>query len=263
MPGNLRCRASSPHNAMSPDAVEISLVIPAYNEAQRISSTLDRVTAYFDREAFPVEILVVDDGSTDSTIELVRAIAGKDPRVRLVRNDRNRGKGFSIRHGVLEAKGEIVLFSDADLSSPIEESRNLLDPIRQGSLDIAIGSRALDRSLIGVRQSWLREQSGRVFNAFVRIILGLPYNDTQCGFKAFRRVPLIPVFERQKVLGFGFDPEMLYLARLRGLRTGEIPVRWDHVRGSKVHFLSDAISMFFDLIRIHWNHLSGKYRWEN
>ncbi|MBZ5554706.1 MAG: glycosyltransferase family 2 protein [Acidobacteriia bacterium] len=247
---------------MSPGAVEISVVIPAYNEAQRISLSLERIGAYFNNEQSSVEIVVVDDGSSDQTVDVIKETAAKDPRVRLVRNDRNRGKGFSVRHGVLEARGEIVLFSDADLSSPIEESKKILDPIRQGLLDLAIGSRALDRSLIGVRQSWLREQSGKVFNAFVRTILHLPYSDTQCGFKAFRRHLMIPVFERQRIFGFGFDPEMLYLARLRGLRAGEIPVRWNHVQGSKVHFLSDAISMFFDLVRIRWNHLSGKYRWE-
>ena len=247
---------------MSSGAVEISVVIPAFNEAQRISLSLERIAAYFSNEQASVEIVVVDDGSSDNTVEMVKAWATKDPRVRLVRNDRNRGKGFSVRHGVLETRGAIVLFSDADLSSPIEESKKILDPIRNGHLDLAIGSRALDRSLIGVRQSWLREQSGKVFNAFVRIILDLPYSDTQCGFKAFRRGPMIPVFERQRIFGFGFDPEMLYLAGKRGLRVGEIPVRWNHVQGSKVHFLSDAISMFFDLVRIRWNHFSGKYRWE-
>jgi dolichyl-phosphate beta-glucosyltransferase len=247
---------------MSSAAVEISIVIPAYNEAQRISLSLERISAYFKNEPSSVEIVVVDDGSTDKTVEVVKTLVEKDPRVRLVRNDRNRGKGFSIRHGVLEARGDIVLFSDADLSSPIEESQKILDPIRRGVLDLTIGSRALDRSLIGVRQSWLREQSGKVFNAFVRILLGLPYSDTQCGFKAFRRSPMIPVFQRQRIFGFGFDPEMLYLASLRHLRIGEIPVRWNHVAGSKVHFLSDALAMFFDLIEIRWNHLRGKYRWE-
>jgi glycosyltransferase involved in cell wall biosynthesis len=248
---------------MSSGAVDISIVIPAYNEAQRIDLSLEHIAAYFNNEPASVEIVVVDDGSSDSTVEVIKVRAAKDPRVRLVRNEGNRGKGFSVRHGVLEARGELVLFSDADLSSPIEESKKILDPLRNGLLDLAIGSRALDRSLIGIRQSWLREQSGKVFNAFVRTILDLPFSDTQCGFKAFRRSPMIPVFECQRILGFGFDPEMLYLAKLRGLRVGEIPVRWNHVRGSKVRFLSDAVSMFFDLIRIRWNHFSGRYRWED
>ncbi len=245
---------------MTPSSVEVSLVIPAFNEARRIRSSLEMVQKYFGREGRTYEVVIVDDGSSDETASLVRAAQAQNPSIRLVSNDRNRGKGFSVRHGVIEARGDIVLFSDADFSSPIEESEKLLDPIRQGQYDVTIGSRALDRTLIGVRQPWLREQSGRIFNLCVRLILGLPFADTQCGFKAFRREPMLPLFERMKVLGFGFDPELLYLASVDHLRIGEIPVRWNHSRGSKVSFFSDAVEMFFDLVKIRWNHLRGRYR---
>lgn len=245
---------------MTSAAVDVSVVIPAYNEAQRITSSLLRIEEYFRRQKFSFEVVVVDDGSSDKTCETVLAASAKNPTVRLVRNDRNRGKGFSVRHGVLEAKGEVVLFTDADLSAPIEESDKLIHVIREEGIDVAIGSRALNRQLIGVHQPWWREQSGKVFNFLVRLLLGLPYIDTQCGFKAFRRLPMIPVFQRQTILGFGFDPEMLYIANRHGLRIKEIPVRWDHIEGSKVSYLSDSLNMFFDLLRIRWNNFRGRYR---
>lgn len=247
---------------MTSSAVEVSIVIPAFNEAKRISSTLAHVVFFFQSQNNSFEVVVVDDGSTDATAEAVSIAALANPDIRLVRNERNRGKGYTVRHGVLEAVGEIVLFTDADLSAPIEESPKLIDPIRSGTLDVTIGSRAVNRNLIGIHQPWLREQSGKIFNRLVRMILGLPFADTQCGFKAFRRKPMLPVFERLDILGFGFDPELLYVATLRRLRIGEIPVRWDHVAGSKVSFLSDSLRMFFDLLRIRWNHFTGCYREE-
>jgi glycosyltransferase involved in cell wall biosynthesis len=247
---------------MTSNAVEISVIIPAYNEGRRIASSLMEIKRHFGKLQRAFEIVVVDDGSSDDTVSIVQAAADNNPVLRLVRNDRNRGKGYSVRHGVLESHGKLVLFSDADLSAPIEESAKLLEAIEQRGLDVAIGSRALNRQLIGARQPWLREQSGKVFNACVRLILGLPYVDTQCGFKAFRREAVLPIFQRQCVFGFGFDPELLYVARLHGLKVGEVAVQWNHVPGSKVSFLSDSIHMFCDLIRIRWNHLRGKYEWE-
>ncbi len=244
---------------MNSSAVDVSIVIPAYNESRRIASSLRQIEEHFQRREASYEIVVVDDGSTDETAAVVRAAQAENQTVRLLSNNGRQGKGFSVRHGVQEAAGDIVLFTDADLSAPIAEAEQLLAPIRSGAFDVTIGSRGLDRSLIGVHQPWLREQSGRFFNFFVRGILGLRFSDTQCGFKAFRRRPMLAVFERMRVLGFGFDPEMLYVASLHGLRIGEIPVRWSHAPGSKVSFARDPFSMFLDLLRIRWNHFRGLY----
>jgi glycosyltransferase involved in cell wall biosynthesis len=180
------------------------------------------------------------------------------PFLRLVSNGKNRGKGYSVRHGMLEASGRIALFTDADLSSPIEESEKLLSAIRAGN-DVAIGSRALDRSLIFARQARFREVAGIIFNGFVRLFTGLAIHDTQCGFKAFVREPCRVIFEQQRIEGFGFDPEVLFLARRHGLRTAEVPVRWAHDPGTKVHMLRDSLLMFGDLVYIRWNWLLGRY----
>ena len=180
--------------------------------------------------------------------------------VRLIQNPGNCGKGFSVKHGALQAQGDIVLFTDADLSAPISEMPKLIDPIVEGKCDVSFGSRALDRSLIGVHQSKLREFSGRIFNLFVQALTGLNFKDTQCGFKAFRRQAMIPVFRQQRITDFGFDPEILYIAQKHGLRLEEIPVQWNHVEGTTVCFLKDSLKMLFDLVLIRWNDLTGKYR---
>jgi dolichyl-phosphate beta-glucosyltransferase len=240
--------------------LEISIVIPAFNEAARIGITLEKIKQYLEEIRCSAEVLVVDDGSTDPTTEIVRKYGATWPSLRLVQNPANRGKGFSVRNGALQARGEIILFTDADLSAPITEMPKLVNPIQDGHCDVTFGSRAIDRSLIGIRQSPFREYSGRVFNVFVQVIAGLPFKDTQCGFKAFRRACILPVFERQTVTGFGFDPELLYIARNRGLRLMEIPVRWDNAEGTTVHFTKDSLRMFLDLVRIRWNDLKGKYR---
>ena len=247
---------------MTSSPVEVSVVLPAYNEARRILSSLEQVDDHFRKRGFSYEIVVVDDGSTDDTRAVVEEAQAKYSSLRFMTNDRNRGKGFSVRHGVMEARGQFVLFSDADLSAPIEESDKLLNPLREERLELTLGSRSLDRRLIGIHQPWMREQSGRIFNLCVRWILGLNFADTQCGFKAFRRESLVPVFQRMRVMGFGFDPEMLFVAKAYGLRMREIPVRWNHAAGSKVSFVSDAILMFFDLIRIRWYNFRGCYRRE-
>jgi dolichyl-phosphate beta-glucosyltransferase len=252
---------------------ELSIVIPAYNEEDRLSRTLTRIREYFsareashgsaaeDRRAIPleqIEILIVDDGSKDGTARIAAEWAREMPGLRLVSNLENRGKGYSVRHGMLEARGRLALFTDADLSSPIEEIEKLLAALDAGN-DIAIGSRALDRSLIFGHQSRLREIAGMIFNGFVRIFTGLPFHDTQCGFKIFRREPSRIVFEQQCIERFGFDPEILFLAQRHGLCTAEVPVRWAHDEGTKVHVLRDSVMMFCDLIVIRWNWILGRY----
>ena len=239
---------------------QFSIVIPAYNEAGRIGKTLEAVRDYLQGTHTSAEVVVVDDGSEDPTAVVVEELARRWSHLRLIRNPSNLGKGFTVKNGVLQAQGDIVLFTDADLSAPISEMPKLTGPIGAGECDVTFGSRGIDRSLIGIHQSPLREYSGRFFNLFVRWILGLPYKDTQCGFKAFRRPDILPAFQRQRITGFGFDPEILYIARKRGLRLREIPVRWNHVEGTSVRFLTDPFRMFLDLIQIRWNDLTGKYR---
>jgi dolichyl-phosphate beta-glucosyltransferase len=246
---------------MSQNAPELSIIIPAFNEEKRLGRTLARIHEYF--EACPagpggVEMIVVDDGSTDDTARVVEEYSRRIPSLRLVSNGENRGKGYSVRHGMLEARGRVTLFTDADLSSPIEESEKLLAAIRAGN-DVAIGSRAMDRSLITVHQSRFREIAGMIFNTFVQLFTGLPFVDTQCGFKAFVREPTRIVFEQQRIERFGFDPEILFLAQRHGLRAVEVPVRWAHDPATKVHVFRDSVLMFTDLIYIRWNALLGRY----
>ncbi|MGA8869549.1 MAG: dolichyl-phosphate beta-glucosyltransferase [Candidatus Acidiferrales bacterium] len=240
---------------------ELSIIIPAYNEEKRLGRTLTHIREYFDAHpAGPggIEIIVVDDGSTDGTARLVKEWTREMPSLRLVSNGENRGKGYSVRHGMLEARGRVALFTDADLSSPIEESQKLLRAIRVGN-DVAIGSRALNRSLIAVHQSRFREIAGMIFNGFVRLFTELPFEDTQCGFKAFVRERSRIIFEQQRTEGFGFDPEILFLAQRHGLRSVEVPVRWAHDPATKVHVLRDSLLMFADLIYIRCNVLTGRY----
>jgi dolichyl-phosphate beta-glucosyltransferase len=222
---------------------------------------LTRVRAYCDGSTrySGVEILIVDDGSRDGTATLVESVAAQDPRVRLLRNPGNRGKGYSVRHGMLEARNEWVLFSDADLSAPIEELDKLLDSVLPGGVQVAIGSRALDRSLIGVHQGHTRELAGIVLNRVMRLVTGLPFADTQCGFKLFRRDAARLIFARQQLDGFTFDVEDLFIARLLNIPAIEVPVRWNNVEGTKVGMMVGP-QFFLDLILIHWYRLKGKYR---
>jgi glycosyltransferase involved in cell wall biosynthesis len=246
---------------MSERPPELSIVIPAYNEEKRLPRTLARIREYFARAGEPgdgIEILVVDDGSADGTALITQEWMREMPCLRLVPNNSNRGKGYSVRHGMLEARGRIVLFTDADLSSPIEESAKLLEAIRAGN-DVAIGSRAVDRTLIKVHQSRLREIAGIIFNSFVRLFTGLPFQDTQCGFKAFVRERSIIIFQQQRVEGFGFDPEILFLAQRHGLRSIEVPVRWAHDEATRVKVVRDSLKMFGDLILIRGNWMLGRY----
>ena len=242
---------------MSATAPELSIIIPSYNEEARLPATLERIAAYVSASGRETEVLVVDDGSKDRTAAVAEAFREKLPSLRVLSNGVNCGKGFSVRHGMLEARGRIVLFTDADLSAPIEEADKLIEALANN--DLAIGSRAMDRSLISVHESPFREFAGIVFNTIVRIILRLPFVDTQCGFKAFRSGPCRILFEQQRIERFGFDPELLYLARHHGLRAVEIPVRWGHSPATKVNMFRDSIQMFLDLVIIRWNALAGRY----
>jgi dolichyl-phosphate beta-glucosyltransferase len=233
----------------------ISIVIPAYNEEKRLPATLRTVQAYLNTKPWQfAEVIVVDDGSRDRTVEVARA-AG----VRVLQNPGNRGKGYSVRHGMLEAKGEWALFTDADLSAPIDDLEKLLDAVDARKAPVAIGSRALDRSLIGVRQPFFRETMGKVFNLAMRMVTGLPFHDTQCGFKLFERRAAAEIFKRQLLDGFGFDVEVLYIARRLGYTAIEVPVRWNDVAGTKVSMWR-GMTAFLDPIKVRWNGIQGKYR---
>lgn len=237
----------------------LSVVIPAYNEALRIGDSLGKIVQYLRTRNFPTELLVVDDGSKDNTVEIVEKARQNFPALRLLRNERNRGKGFSVRHGVLEAQGELVLFTDADLSSPIEEANKLLSALESEHADSAVGSRALERRLIGIRQPFYREYSGRFFNLLVRAFTGLKIHDTQCGFKLFRSATTRRAFEMQRGEGFGFDPELLFLIRRLGGKIVEVPVRWNDNPATKVKFLRHSTQMFFDLAALRVRAMVGRY----
>jgi glycosyltransferase involved in cell wall biosynthesis len=242
---------------MTAETPELSIVIPAYNEEARLPRALARIQDYLAGQSFSAEIIVVDDGSKDGTAAVAEKWPATQPSLRLLRNERNRGKGFSVRRGMLAARGRVALFTDADLSAPIDEAWKLLDALKE--TDVAIGSRAINRRLIEVHQSEVRERAGMIFNLIVRIMTGLPFLDTQCGFKAFRRERCQVVFEQQRVEGFGFDPEVLFLAQRQGLRIAEIPVRWAHDSATKVHVVRDSLRMLADLFVIRWNYLTGRY----
>jgi len=234
-----------------------SIIIPAYNEAERLGKTLDRVLAYVASSLRDVEIIVVNDGSRDSTPELVREYAKANPCLKLVENPGNRGKGYSVRNGMLNATGEVLLFSDADLSSPIEEAPKLFDAL--ANADVAIGSRWLRPEMQTRRQSLLRQFYGRLFNLSLRIFLGLNFKDTQCGFKAFTRAAAKKIFSPQKIERWGFDPELLYLARKARLRVVEVAVAWADVEGTRISPLRDGLRMFGEVLKIRWNAMTGKY----
>ena len=236
----------------------LSVIIPAYNEAQRLEATLRAVHAYLQRQPYAAEIIVVDDGSEDGTASIVRACGGWFPPISVLHNGRNRGKGFSVRHGFLHARGEYLLFSDADLSTPIEEVEKLLAALHE-PCDIAIGSRALRESRVEVHQPWYREHMGRLFNVFVQALAVPGIRDTQCGFKCFTREAALALCQRMTAEGFGFDVEMLYLARRLGYRVREIPVVWRNSPQTRVRVWRDSVSMMGDLVRIRWHDLRGRY----
>ncbi len=235
-----------------------SIVIPAYNERARIPATLKSVVECIRSSGWSAEIIVVDDGSRDATAQVVRAFAVGAPEVRLIQNPGNHGKGYSVRNGLLQALGEIVMFTDADLSAPIEEAERLFAAIAGGA-DIAIGSRWLERTRQTIRQPLYRQFFGRCFNAVTRMVMGLPFADTQCGFKAFTRDAAQTVFQLQTIERWGFDPEILFIALKRGYRIEEVPVSWAHDERSRISYLKDGMRMLEDIAIVRWNALLGRY----
>jgi dolichyl-phosphate beta-glucosyltransferase len=236
----------------------LSIIIPAYNESARIGPALEQVLACVHERSWPAEVIVVNDGSRDDTAQIVRKIAARDPIVRLIENPVNRGKGYSVKNGMLHASGDMMMFTDADLSAPIEEAERLWAAIRGGA-DIAIGSRWLDRGRQTKHQPLYRQLFGRCFNAVTRFIMRLPFADTQCGFKAFRREAAYTVFQLQLIERWGFDPELLFIALKRGYRVREVAVTWGHDERSRLSYLRDGIKMLEELVYIRWNALTGAY----
>jgi glycosyltransferase involved in cell wall biosynthesis len=237
----------------------LTVVIPAYNEALRIPKSLNSIQRHFANKPFAVELIIVDDGSTDSTAAVLPVATAGWPMVRILRNEPNRGKGFSVRRGVLQARGQYVLFTDADLSAPIEEADTLLDLLESTGADAVVGSRALDRSKIGIHQSRFRELSGIVFNLAVRLFTGLRIRDTQCGLKVFRKATTRRAFELQRANGFGFDPELLFLIERAGGKILEQPVQWNHDPATKVRLPRDSVCMLRELVTLRWHAWAGRY----
>jgi glycosyltransferase involved in cell wall biosynthesis len=240
------------------EPVSYSLVIPAYNESERIQSSLQKIVDFLGEQRIIAEVLVVNDGSRDNTADVVRQFAARYSYIRLIENPGNRGKGYSVRNGMLQATGDIVLFTDADLSAPITEAPKLFAEIQKGT-DVAFGSRWLVAKLQTERQSILRQVAGRMYNILMRVLLGLNYKDTQCGFKAFNRRAIDTLFTRQRIERWGFDVELLFLARKFRLKILEVPVQWAHDDRSKINPLVDGIKMFGEMLSIRWNGMTGKY----
>ena len=240
---------------------EVSIVIPAFEEEDRLGSSLEKIVAYLRAEAATAEIIVVDDGSKDKTAAAAEAYFARVPDIaaRVIGYNDNRGKGCAVKTGLQAAQADIALFTDADLSAPIEEMPKLIDPIRSGEFDVTFGSRALDRSLIGTHQPWRREQGGKLVNLMIRTLSGLNFADTQCGFKAFNMSKYRPLLDLMTVDRFGFDVEFLYVANYHNLRMKEIPVRWNNVEGSKVSAVRDTRRMFTELLQIRRNARMGVY----
>ncbi|HEU0184037.1 MAG TPA: dolichyl-phosphate beta-glucosyltransferase [Blastocatellia bacterium] len=238
----------------------LSIVIPAYNEQNRIGRTLTETFDYLERQNYSSEVILVNDGSTDHTVEAVRKFESRaGGRLRLVENPGNRGKGYSVRNGMLNAAGDIALFYDADLATPTSEIVKVVEPIAEDRYDVVFGSRALDRSLIGTRQSRFRETLGWAANWVQFAFTGLRFKDTQCGFKAFRRDTAQSVFRLQRIEGFGFDPEILFIAKKQGWRLLETSVLWNHIEGSKLNPMTAYFNALMEVSTIRWNNLLGKY----
>jgi len=251
----LQCAASKPRA----EPLTYSIVIPAYNEAERIGSTLEKVTAYLVKMGWRAEIIVVNDGSRDATAEIVRSWAQKNPAVRLLDNPGNRGKGYSVRHGMMDAQGDVLVFTDADLSSPIHEAQKLIAALAGGA-DIAIGSRWVDANMQTERQPLYRQFFGRIYNLLLPLILGLHFKDTQCGLKAFTAQAAHAIFPRLRIDRWGFDPEILFLAVKAGMKIAEVPVEWAHDNRSKINPITDGFHMFTEMLRIREYDLARKYQ---
>jgi dolichyl-phosphate beta-glucosyltransferase len=240
----------------------ISIIIPAFEEEARLGDSIEKILSYVEIEKLSAELIVVDDGSGDRTAEVGESAAARYPAVqtKVIRYEPNRGKGFAVKTGLLAADADIAVFSDADLSTPIDELPKLVRPIQTGEYDLTFGSRALDRSLIGLHQPWRREQGGKVFNLIVRTLTRLPFWDTQCGFKAFNMKKFRPLIDVMQIERFGFDVEFLYVANLHGLRLKEIPVRWNHDERTKVNVFRDSYRMFNEVRLIRRNAKKGLYK---
>ncbi len=236
----------------------VSLVIPAYNEEKRLAGTLGRMASYIEHSSFPFEIVVVDDGSTDGTAQLVERFAAKHPWVRLLRHKVNRGKGYAVRTGIFSARGDYIIFTDADLSTPIETADEFLVHLTNGS-DVVVGNRRMHESRLEARQPWIREFLGRIFTRITRFLLRSSITDQTCGFKGFKRPAALEVFHRQSVFDWAFDAEILHIAAKRGLRVRQVPVRWHDESGSKVRVLSACVSSFLSLLVIWRNGITGRY----
>jgi len=236
-------------------AKDLSIVVPAYNERERLGASVVTILEYLSTRDLDAELVIVDDGSSDDTSDIARREAAKFPDIstNIIRYEQNRGKGYAVKTGLMAAQSDLALFSDADLSSPIDEMDKLLDPIRSGRYDVTFGSRALDRSLIGTHQPWRREQGGRIMNLIIRTMSGLKFADTQCGFKAFDLKRFRPLLDVMTVDRFGFDVEFLFVAAYHQLRLAEIPVRWNDVAGSKVSVFRDTRRMISELAQIRRN----------
>jgi glycosyltransferase involved in cell wall biosynthesis len=236
----------------------LSIVIPAYNEGARIENALERVLACVAERNWNAEVLVVDDGSSDNTTDIVHHWMQTHPNLHLIHNEGNRGKGYSVRNGLLQAQGQIVMFTDADLSSPIEEAERLIAALDDGA-DVAIGSRWLEKQRQTIHQPLYRRFFGRCFNWVTRKLMGLPYKDTQCGFKAFKRDAAQVIFRLQTIERWGFDPEILFIARKLGYRIDEVPVTWGHDERSRISYLKDGMKMLEDMAHIRKNSIRGRY----
>lgn len=239
----------------------ISIVVPAYEEEDRLSEPLRQIFAFVEGEKLSAEVIVVDDGSRDKTSETAEKVCAEFPEIqsKVIRYEENRGKGFAVKTGLLATTADIAIFSDADLSTPIEELYKIVEPIQNGEIDVAFGSRALDRSLIGTHQPWRREQGGKVMNLIIRTMSGLKFFDTQCGFKAFNMKKFRPLLDVMTIERFGFDVEFLFVAQYHKLRLAEIPVRWNNVEGSKVSVVRDTRRMISELRQIRHNAKQGVY----
>lgn len=246
-------------SSLQPAQPKFSIVIPAYNEHKRIAETLRRVLDYLHQQRWDAEVVAVDDGSRDDTAQIISGFALQNPEVRLVSNPGNQGKGYSVRNGMLNARGKYLLFTDADLSSPMSEAPKLFAALDSGA-DVAIGSRWLDPSLQVERQPLKRRIYSRAFNLYLRILLGLQFHDTQCGFKAFTRPAAEAIFPLQQITRWGFDPEILYIARKMKLKVAEVPVIWGHDERSTIHPLKDGLRMGVEVLRVLGNTMEGKYR---
>ncbi len=225
---------------------EISIIIPAFEEQDRLGESVREILRYIKTEKLSAELIIVDDGSSDKTAEIGEQTCAEFPEIatKVIRYEQNRGKGFAVKTGFIASQGDIALFSDADLSTPIEELPKLVEPIQTGEFDVTFGSRALDRTLIGEHQPWRREQGGKVFNLIVRTLTGLPFWDTQCGFKAFNMAKFRPLLDVMQIEKFGFDVEFLFVANLHKLKLIEIPVRWNHDERTKINVFRDSRRMF-------------------